>query len=87
MESKEIENCRRVIALFLDIPNTSGSSIAKSLNMHRQTVNCIFKLFKESSCKLGSEPGSDFSSLFQVFLKSLIKYKKTNGKSQYFGIF
>jgi predicted transcriptional regulator len=44
----KVETRKKVLHKFLENPSLSGSLIAKSLEMHRQTVNRIIKRFNGS---------------------------------------
>ena len=48
MVGNELEKRKKVIAHFLENPNSSGRSIAKSLQLVPQTVNKIIKRYKET---------------------------------------
>lgn len=48
MESKELENRKRIVAQFVENSSTSASAIAKLLKLPRSTMTGIIKRFKES---------------------------------------
>jgi transposase-like protein len=48
MESKELENQKRIIAQFVQNSNVSALSIAKLLKLPRSTVQRVVKRYKET---------------------------------------
>jgi transposase len=76
MQSKEIENRKRIVAQFIENPTTSASSIAKLLKLPRSTVIGVLKRYKETltvnrSKGGGRKPGPVDKNLHQKIIRSI----------------
>ena len=76
MESKEIENRKRIVAHLLENSTISASSIAKKLKLPRSTVIRVVKRYKETltvkrSKRGGRKPGPADKKLHQKIVRSI----------------
>lgn len=76
ISSRELENKKKVVHKFLENPNASGASIAKSLNLNQRTVRRIIKRFRDSpsvgrASGGGRKPGSADKNLAQKIIRSI----------------
>lgn len=76
ISSRELENKKKVVHKFLENPNASGASIAKSLNLNQRTVRRIIKRFRDSpsvsrASDGGRKPGSADKNLAQKIIRPI----------------